>query len=314
MIATTKQPTTLSRRWNMRFSKAIDTFIADLEAAKKSPATRHGYQTDLLKLLPLLRRDTVLDITPEALRDAMRTWSSQGLAQNTLFRRQTAIRAFCRWARKQRMWAENPTDLMDTIGQAECLPRPFEREEADRIWALELPPVEDLCRALLLFTGLRVEGVCSLTIAAVSADMSQLRAMGKRGRVQMIEVHPILADKLAAHLLTRQGAKPYDPLLARPSGLRISRRTVEKWTQRWGQAVNVLHCTPHRFRHLFGSELLESTGNLRTVQEAMGHASIRSTQIYTRVRSSTVRAAILTLPWGGNTAPNIAPNTTRLTD
>ena len=176
----------------MRFSRAIELFVADLEAAKKSPATIHGYRSDLLKFLLMLRRDTVLDVTPEAIRDAMRTWSSRDLAQNTLFRRQTAIRTFCKWGRKQqRFWIENPTDLVDAIPQGECLPRPFERDEADRLWALELPAVEDLARALLFFTGLRVTSLCTLSIGSVSGDMRQLRAVGKKGRARVEEHHDL---------------------------------------------------------------------------------------------------------------------------
>jgi integrase/recombinase XerC len=293
----------------VRFSTAIGLFVADLEAAKKSPATVHGYRSDLLKFLLMLRRDTVLDVTPEAIREAMRTWSSRDLAQNTLFRRQTAIRAFCKWGRtQQRFWMENPTDLVTAIPQAARLPRPFEREEAERIWALELPAVEDLGRALLFFTGLRVTSICTLSVGSVSGDMRQLRAVGKKGREQVVEAHPILSDKLAAHLITRSGARPYEPLLCSASERRLTRRAVEKWTKRWGELAGVAPCVPHRFRHAFATALLDATNNLRTVQEAMGHAAISSTMIYTKLRSTAVREAILKLPWGGNTTPNIAPN------
>jgi len=299
----------------VRFSRAIALFVADLEATKKSPETIRGYTKDLWIFHKTLRRDTVLDITPETIREAMRRWSSDDVAQNTLYRRQTAIRSFCKWGRKQqRLWMENPTDLVDAIPQGECLPRPFEREEADRIWALELPAVEDLARALLFFTGLRVTSLCLLSVGSVSGDMSQLRAVGKKGRVQVVEVHPALSDKLAAHLVTRPGARAYEPLLASVTGKRLTRRTIEKWTKSWGEQAGVTPCVPHRFRHLFGTDLLEATDNLRTVQEAMGHVSIKSTQIYTRVKSSTVRAAILKLPYPRNTTPNIAPNTAPTSD
>jgi site-specific recombinase XerC len=283
----------------MYFTAAIDLFVHDLEAAKKSPATVRGYREDLHHFSHQLPRDTVLAITPETITSALHAWSARGLGRNTIFRRQTAIRAFCRWGRKQRLWLENPADLVDGVHQEECLPRPFEPAEAERIWALELPDVEDLARALLMFTGLRVGSICALNVGGVNADMLQLRVVVKRGRTQAVEVHPILATKLAAHLLTRTGAKAYDPLLCYPSGKRLNRRTIQKWTARWGATCEppVPNCTCHRFRHLFGSTLLDQTSNLRTVQEALGHASIRSTQQYTRIRSSQVREAILKLPW-----------------
>ncbi len=284
----------------MHFTAAIDLFVTSLEAARSSAATIRGYREDLQHFKNQLPRDTVLAITPETITAALHAWSARGLGRNPIYRRQTAIRAFCRWGRKQRLWLENPADLVDGVRQEECLPRPFEPAEAERLWALELPDVEDLARALLLFTGLRVGSICALNVGGVNADMLQLRVVVKRGRHQVVEVHPILATKLAAHLLTRTGAKPYDPLLCYPSGKRLNRRTVQKWTERWGAMAEppVPKCTPHRFRHLFGSTLLDQTSNLRTVQEAMGHASVRSTQAYTRIRSSQVRDAIINLPWG----------------
>ncbi len=282
----------------MHFTAAIDLFVTSLEAARSSAATIRGYREDLHHFSHQLPRDTVLAITPETITNALHAWSARGLGRNTIYRRQTAIRAFCRWGRKQRLWLENPADLVDGVRQEECLPRPFEPAEAERIWALELPDVEDLARALLLFTGLRVGSICALNVGGVNADMLQLRVVVKRGRHQVVEVHPILATKLAAHLLTRTGAKPYDPLLCYPSGKRLNRRTIQKWCTRWSELSGVVPCTPHRFRHTLASTLLDQTSNLRVVQEALGHASVRSTQIYTRVRSSQVRDAILKLPWG----------------
>lgn len=286
----------------MRFSDAIDKFRDDLEAQKKSPRTYEGYRHDLLKLRALLPRDTVYVLTLDVLREAMRTWSVAGLAQNTLKSRQTAIRAFCRWGLARRLWTENPAAGLDLIPQPDALPRPFEAGEVARLFALELPADEDLARALLFFTGLRVSSICALTIGAISLEPPQLRAVGKKGRLQAVELHPALADKLAAHLITRPGARSYEPLLARQNGLPVRPRAVQRWMQAWGRMTDppVLHCTPHRARHTFGSELLDATANLRTVQEALGHRSVQSTQIYTRVRSQTVREAILRLPWGKN--------------
>src|SRR5678815_3241368 len=138
-MAATQELSRRSRRWAVRFSRAIALFVADLEATKKSPETIRGYTKDLWIFHKTLRRDTVLDITPETIREAMRRWSSDDVAQNTLYRRQTAIRSFCRWGRKQqRLWMENPTDLVDAIPQGECLCLLYTSDAADERSSVDL--------------------------------------------------------------------------------------------------------------------------------------------------------------------------------
>jgi site-specific recombinase XerD len=178
------------------------------------------------------------------------------------------------------------------------LPRPFTREECERLLALELTPDEDLIRALLLFTGQRVSTVCGITVGAITLDPPTIRVRLKGGREQVIPMHPVLADKVAAHLLSRAGVRAYTPLVSYRNGKPLSRSTVERWTQRWGAEAEVPKCIPHRFRHSYATELLEATSDLRVVQEALGHQSIVSTQIYTRVRSERLRQAVNLLPWG----------------
>jgi site-specific recombinase XerC len=77
----------------------------------------------------------------------------------------------------------------------------------------------------------------------------------------------------------------------------VTPRLVQTWMQRWGQRAGVGACTPHRARHTFGTRLLEATGDLRLVQEALGHKTITSTQVYTRVSSPRLRAAVGGIQW-----------------
>lgn len=282
----------------MRLSRAIQEFLADLKIAKKSPNTIRARESDLQRLLSTFSTDTIGALTPEAIRRAFQLWSESSLGQATLHRRHTSVQTFARWGRRRRYWLDDPMEGIPTVGRPDSLPRPFARDEAERILALDLSPDEDLVRALLFFTGQRVSTVCGFTVGSVTLDPPTIRARLKGGREQIIPMHPILADKIAAHLLSRAGARAYEPLVSYRNGKPLSRSTVERWTKRWGVEADVPVCIPHRFRHSFATELLEQTKDLRVVQESLGHASIVSTQIYTRVRNERLRQAVNLLPWG----------------
>jgi integrase len=86
-------------------------------------------------------------------------------------------------------------------------------------------------------------------------------------------------------------------------GLPLRRATLAKITAKWGKAAGVPQRTPHRFRHTFGTELLRKTKNLRLVQEAMGHADIQSTVVYTQVAASELEAGVARL-YGGDNNPS----------
>jgi site-specific recombinase XerD len=298
IIAPTGSRIRLSRGWRMRLSRAIQEFLTDLKIAKKSPNTIRARESDLQRLLSTFATDAIGALTPEAIRRAFQLWSESSLGQATLHRRHTSVRTFARWGRRRRYWLDDPMDNIPTVGRPDSLPRPFTREECERLLALDLAPDEDLIRAILLFTGQRVSTVCGLTVGAVTLDPPTLRVRLKGGREQVIPMHPVLADKVAVHLLSLAGARAYQPLVSYRNGKPLSRSTVERWTQRWGLEADVPTCIPHRFRHSYATELLEQTSDLRVVQEALGHRSIVSTQIYTRVRSERLRLAVNLLPWG----------------
>jgi integrase/recombinase XerC len=286
----------------MRFSDAVVQFIADLGSRKRSPWTLRAYRTDLEHLHRALPRDTVLCVTDEVLRAALIAWSADGAKQATLCRRQAAIRSFCKWGHRRRLWTENPAAGLEAIPIPDRLPRPFDGAQAEQLFALELPESEDLARSLLAYTGIRVATLCGITLGNISfeGEECRIRVVTKGGRVQVVEAHPELAKKLAAHLITRQGSPRTDALLANPYGRAWNTKTIWRWTTSWGLQCEppILQCHPHRFRHEFATRLLEQTSDVRLVQEALGHRSIVSTMRYTRVRSSRLRAAISAVSYG----------------
>jgi site-specific recombinase XerD len=295
---------TPARRWRLKLSKAITEFIADLPATGKAKATIDAYASDLQRLFARAGHDTVLNVTPDLIRHHFRDLSEEGFALSTLHRKAATFREFIKWGRRQRIWpAELALDLIDAVPKIvrqEPIPRPFTRAETARIWKLDLPTDQRVLRSLLFFTGLRVTGICQITIGRVSQDPPAIITRNKGGRDVVKHLHPRLAEILFSYILSRTDLKPESALLLRPSGYRMTRRYIEDLTKAWGRAANVPNCLPHRFRHTFATEQLRRGVDIRVIQKTLDHKSLKSTEVYTRVHDDQIQAAIEKLPdsWG----------------
>jgi integrase/recombinase XerD len=226
------------------------------------------------------------------------TASHQGLSMATLHRKRAAVSEFGKWGVRQRYWDRNPVEDLPRIQRPKHLPRPFTRDEVDRLLALALPPREGMARALLFFTWLRVTPICSIKIGDVSADPPAIRVLVKGRRTQVVRAHPELRELLQSYILSSTDPQASSYLLAQRNGRPYSRRMLERLAHRWGQAAGVRACTPHRFRHTFATGLLQAGVDIRVIKEALGHRDIQSTMIYTQVADLALDAAIAKLPWG----------------
>ena len=289
----------LGPRWRMKLSKAITAYLDDLKL-RKSPATVTAYESDLNRFRFYVSMDTVLHVTPEAIKRFLAATSDAGISMGTLHRRIATLRSFCRWGVTHGLWAASPAESVDQVPKPKRLPRPFSDDEVAALLALELQPREALVRALLLYTGLRVTPICTLKVGDISFVPPVLRALVKGAKTQVVKLHPGLIEQLRAYVTQHTDGKAHTFLLAQHAGHHPHRRDVQRMTARWGQRAGVLGCTPHRFRHSFATKLLRITKDLRVVQVAMGHEDIASTTIYTLVTDESEAAAIAKLDWGAS--------------
>lgn len=281
----------------MKLSKAITTYVDDVRV-RRSKGTATAYESDLTQFQRSVTVDTVLHVTPEAIRAFLARGSAAGHSMGTLHRRLVVIRGFCRWGMRHGLWASNPADAVDQIRKPRQLPRPFSDDEVNALLSLELKPREALIRALLLYTGLRVSPICDIKIGDISFAPPEIRALVKGAKTQVIKLHPGLAELLRAYIAKQTDFKAYSFLLARWNGHHPQRRDLERITARWGQRAGVPNCIPHRFRHSFATKLLRNTKDIRLVQKAMGHEDISSTALYTLVTDAAEAKAVAELKWG----------------
>ena len=237
--------------------------------------------------------------------------SEQGQAASTVARKLAAVRALFRVELEQGRLTQNPADLISAPKRPKTLPRVLKREEVemllDRIPALT--PLELRDRALLELayaSGLRAEELVTVEVGAIDFDAETVRVDGKGGKTRMV---PVGEHALAAIARYLERARPalriekrdtatlqQEPLFLSKTGRRLSTSDVRRRLRTWTRAAQsrapaVAQAHPHTLRHSFATHLLEGGADLRSIQELLGHATISTTQVYTRVESVRLRAA-----------------------
>ena len=282
----------------MKCSRAVQEWLKEVRLRHPDTGTATAYESDLHRMVAAMKVDSILGFTTEFLRDYFLNISAVGdLRASTLHRKMASVNEFAKWGVRERLWAVNPMATLPRVRRPKHLPRPFSRDESDRLIALELPPVERVVRALLFTTGLRVTPLCRLKIGDVDFQAMTMRAWVKGAKIQVLQIHPLLRDLLYEYTLAHSDLKGHSPLVAQKNGRPFHRRSIERMAAHWGVLAGVPLCFPHRFRHTFATRLLEEGVDVRVIKEALGHEDIASTILYTEVTAKTLVDAIRRLPW-----------------
>ena len=285
----------------MTWADALRDFDADLGARACAERTRRAYGIDLGQFAAWAQGR---GLEPEAVghRDVRRFGaglSSQGAAPATVARKLAAVRGLYGFLMRTERVSQNPADLVSSPKLASKLPTVLTREQAaqllDRIPARE--PLEIRDRALLELTygcGLRCEEVVNLDLGAVDFEAEQLRVLGKGSKERILPIGEPAQKALERYLSRARPALGPDPgeqaLFVSKSGRRLSTSDVRRRLRRWlREAALATGISPHSLRHSFATHLLEGGADLRSIQELLGHSSISTTQVYTRVDSARLR-------------------------
>jgi integrase/recombinase XerC len=215
---------------------------------------------------------------------------AKGLAPRSIQRRLSALRTFFRFLVRERLAKVNPAEEIRAPKSPRRLPRTLDPDQMSRL--LELPgsgPFVARDRAIMeLFysSGLRLAELVGLDLGDLDLKDRTVRVLGKGRKMRIVPVGRRAAEALTRWISERAGVARSDTLalFVGRAGRRLGARAVQlriaHWARRRGLKV---HVHPHVFRHSFASHLLESSGNLRGVQELLGHADISTTQIYTHL-------------------------------
>jgi integrase/recombinase XerC/integrase/recombinase XerD len=312
------------------WGEALELLEHDLRRRDAAERTRRAYLSDVRRFASWAGSHGwgPGEIGAKGVRRYIAQLSAQGAAPSTTARKLAAVRALFTSQREHGLVGENPAELVSTPRRPSRLPRVLSAREAGRL--LDSIPATDPLQArdramfeLAYGCGLRAQELVSLRFEDVDHDGEQLRVEGKGRKTRFLpvgepamaalgsyleRVRPALAARAVAasagagpHAASTAAAAPSagaaDALFLSKSGRPLSTSDVRRRLAGWIARAGALGdrgagaISPHALRHSFATHLLDGGADLRSIQELLGHASVSSTQIYTRVESARLRSA-----------------------
>ena len=270
----------------------VANFLEELRHQRRASAhTISAYERDLTRLVAFADGTALSALTAVQLRRYVMRLHGAGLAARSLARVLSAWRAYYRWLARRGMIAQNPCDGLRPPKQAKPLPKalPIHQSQALlNVQTEECLEVRDHAMAELLYSsGLRLAELVSLdTPGGLDLQEGTVTVTGKRSKTRLVPLGSKAIAALQNWLALRGEIAPADQpaLFVSQRGGRLSARSVERRLAQWAMRQGIgVHVHPHMLRHSFASDVLQSSGDLRAVQEMLGHANISSTQIYTHL-------------------------------
>ena len=278
----------------------VDAYLDELARQRRvSPHTVAAYRRDLLTLQALLADlpgpPVLAGLEIHHFRRFAAQLHGRGLSGRSLARVLSAWRSFFRWLGLRGQVRGNPLDGLRPPKSPKALPQALSPDEAARL--LEVSPSSGVAAAqdvrdqamfeLFYSSGLRLAELVTLDVACLDDALAgEVRVFGKRAKPRLVPVGRLAREALAAWAVRRGELAATDEcaLFVGQRGARIHPRVVQARLAQRARAQGLpggVH--PHMLRHSFASHVLQSSGDLRAVQEMLGHASIASTQVYTHL-------------------------------
>jgi len=287
----------------MTWEECLASYDRDLAGRAIAERTRRAYGVDLGQFSDWAKA-AGLEAGGVRHRDVRRYGaglSASGAAASTVARKLAAIRGLYDFLVRSERVAQNPADLVSSPKREQKLPRVLSAEQArqllERIPAHTPLQLRDRAMLELAYScGLRCEEIVNLDRGALDYEGERLRVLGKGGRERLLPVGEPARRALERYEAKGRPALGSDraesALFLSKSGRRLCNSDVTRRLGLWvREAALAGGISPHSLRHSFATHLLEGGADLRTIQELLGHSSISTTQIYTRVDAARLREA-----------------------
>jgi len=279
----------------MSSAATVDDYLAELaEQRRQSPHTISNYRRDLRRLLALAGGVPAPELQVHQVRRFVAQLHGQGLSGRSLARMLSAWRGYFAWLGQHNSVAANPCEGVRPPKSPRRLPKALSVDEAAALLAPD--DVDDPVLAsrdaaifeLFYSSGLRLAELAALDVDALESVVleGEVRVLGKRSKPRIVPVGARAREALAAWRDVREqmAAEGERALFVSRRGSRLSHRSIQLRLGRQAILAGLpSHVHPHMLRHSFASHVLQSSGDLRAVQEMLGHASIASTQVYTHL-------------------------------
>ena len=272
----------------------IDGYLKHLRTERRlSPHTATNYARDLRALAEFMERGNLSDwkrVDSQHVRVFAARAHAGGLSPRSVQRRLSAVRGFFNYLLRERIVTSNPAVEIRAPKAARRLPGTLDVDQLNQL--LDIPAEDALAvrdkaiMELFYSSGLRLDELVGLDVGQLDLPDRTVRVLGKGRKTRVVPVGRKAIEALRLWLRERVSlADLEDPaLFVGRNGARLKHRAIQLRIAYWARRKGLpAHVHPHLFRHSFATHLLESSKDLRGVQELLGHADISTTQIYTHL-------------------------------
>ncbi len=274
---------------SVAWTEVIDEFLRHLDVERRlSPRTLASYRQSISRFARVSAPPDLENVSVQHLRDHVLHLRQQQLSPVSIAQNLSAIRSFLNFQVRQGRIKHNPANSVKAPKAPRKLPNVLDVDAAARLVSeSEQGPMALRNRALLELiysSGLRLAEVVALDIGNLDLRSGQATVVGKGNKTRLVPIGSHARKALKQWLDSRVGCLPQHPVFTGRNNNRIARRTVQDIIKKAGlRALANDGVHPHLLRHCFASHLLESSSDLRAVQELLGHESLDTTQIYTHI-------------------------------
>ncbi|WGE87167.1 tyrosine recombinase XerC [Actinobacillus equuli subsp. haemolyticus] len=254
------------------------------------PHTLSNYQRQLLAVSEMFSQAGISawqDVNAAAVRWMLTQSHKQGLSAKSIGLRLVALRQWFNYLVQQEQMMVNPALGIKSPKVGKHLPKNIDAEQVGQLLNVEASePLElrDLAMMELMYSsGLRLSELQGLDLGDMDLAAREVKVLGKGNKERILPIGTKALQALQAWLGVRNDFNPQDnAVFLNKRGGRLSHRSIQLAMQKWGKKQGLeTHLHPHKLRHSFATHMLEASGDLRAVQELLGHSSLSTTQIYT---------------------------------
>ena len=276
----------------MSIDSDIKEYLVFVSQVKNlSENTTKSYQRDLKTLCLFLESLNIKDYTDVSM-DICSAWIGDLFSQNnnprSIQRHLSSAKGFFRFLKKNNLIAASPFELVTAPKSASNLPEVLTPEDVEQLLNFKpssLIEIRDLAIVEMMYSsGLRVSETVNINVTDFEEGMSFLRVLGKGSKTRLVPIGRFAISAINNWLSERDKiVSNTDALFLNSKGTRLTVRSVQLRLKKMALKQGLPPIHPHMLRHSFATHMLESSGDLRTIQELLGHSSLSTTQIYTKL-------------------------------
>lgn len=268
--------------WTARFERYLTS------ERQVSPHTVRNYRFELRRVQTLLPQGLSWhQLDGDHLQGVLNKLHRQGLGPRSIALCVSALKQFYQYLLRESLVSLDPAAQLSAPKQGKPLPKNMDVDSVTHLLSIEgddpLSLRDKAMMELFYSSGLRLAELAALNTLDIQYSDYQVKVMGKGSKERIVPVGRIAMAAIEQWLMVRASLPCVDDaLFVTAKGNRLAHRSIQARLNKWGQAQGLsMHVHPHKLRHSFATHMLESSADLRAVQELLGHANLSTTQVYT---------------------------------